>query len=111
MPPVCSLASEHMSVISIATTDITLLVRVFAQTRLRIVTSCAASGTPTTAVLAARIAQPQYIALMEVSPEMEDALDAAEARVAAAKREADKSKSAAAARQSVRQDMRLRAKV
>lgn len=61
-------------------------------------------------MLAARIAQPQYIALLEVSPEMEDALEAAEARVAAAKKEADKSKTAAA-RQSVRQDMRLRAKV
>ena len=62
-------------------------------------------------MLAARIAQPQYIALIEVSPEMEDALDAAEARVAVAKKEADKSRSAAAQRQSVRQDMRLRAKV
>ena len=70
-----------------------------------------APGTPTTAVLAARIAQPQYIAAVEVSPDMEDALDAAQARVTAAKKEADKSKSAIGMRQSVRQDMRLRAKV
>ena len=84
---------------------------VFARKRLCTESGCAAPGTPTTAVLAARIAQPQYIALTEVSPEMEDALDAAEARVAVAKKEADKSRSAAAQRQSVRQDMRLRAKV
>ena len=85
--------------------------KLFGHTEACIESGCAASGTPTTAVLAARIAQPQYIALLEVSPEMEDALEAAEARVAVAKKEADKSKSAAATRQSVRQDMRLRAKV
>ena len=42
---------------------------------------------------------------------MEDALDGCDLRVAAAKKEADKSKAAASMRQSVRQDMRLRAKV
>ena len=42
---------------------------------------------------------------------MEDALDGCALRVAAAKKEADKSKAAASMRQSVRQDMRLRAKV
>ena len=62
-------------------------------------------------MLAARIAQPQYIASMEVSPETEDALDSCQARVAAARKEADKSKAAIGMRQSVRQDMRLRAKV
>lgn len=68
-------------------------------------------GTPTTAVLAARIAQPQYIASVEISPETEDALDNCQSRVASARKEADKSKSAMGMRQSVRQDMRLRAKV
>lgn len=48
---------------------------------------------------------------MEISPETEDALDSCQSRVAAARKEADKSKSAIGMRQSVRQDMRLRAKV
>ena len=73
--------------------------------------SVCCSGTPTTAVLAARLPQSQYIANLDVSPEVEDALDTCQSRVLAARKEADKSKTAIGMRQSVRQDMRLRAKV
>lgn len=73
--------------------------------------SVCCSGTPTTAVLAARLPQSQYIANLDVSPEVEDALDTCQSRVLAARKEADKSKAAIGMRQSVRQDMRLRAKV
>ena len=82
-----------------------------AQSVLRQEVYVAVPGTPTTAVVAARISQPQYIMSVDVSPETEDALDSCQARVGAAKKEADKSKSAMGMRQSVRQDMRLRAKV
>jgi len=69
------------------------------------------AGTATTAVLAARLPQAQYIAPLETEPELEDGVGLCRERVAAAKREADKAKSQVGLRQAVRQDMRIRAKV
>lgn len=72
---------------------------------------CGGAGTATTAVLAVRIPQAQYIAPLETDAELEDGVGLCRERVAAAKREADKAKSQVGLRQAVRQDMRVRAKV
>jgi hypothetical protein len=69
------------------------------------------SGTGTTAVLAARIPRPEFIAPVELAAEMEDAVELCRERAAAARKEADQAKSEMGLRQAVRSDMRLRAKV
>lgn len=69
------------------------------------------AGTGATAVLAARIPQAQYIAPLELEPEVEDGVGLCRERVAAARADADRAKSNVGLRQAVRQDMRLRAKV
>ncbi|BDA41503.1 probable helicase HelY [Coccomyxa sp. Obi] len=69
-----------------------------------------AQGTGATAVLAARIPQAQYIAPLELEPEVEDGVGMCRERVAAARADADRAKSNVGLRQAVRQDMRLRAK-
>jgi hypothetical protein len=68
------------------------------------------AGTAATAVVAARIPGAEFIAPIDVEPDLDDALAAARERCAAARREADAAKSEAGLRQAVRQDMRLRAK-
>ncbi len=62
-------------------------------------------------MLAARIPQAQYIAPLELEPEVEDGVGMCRERVAAARANADRAKSDVGLRQAVRQDMRLRAKV
>ena len=69
------------------------------------------AGTGATAVLAARIPQAQYIAPLELEPEVEDGVGMCRERVSAARADADRAKSDVGLRQAVRQDMRLRAKV
>ncbi|KAK9908752.1 hypothetical protein WJX75_002337 [Coccomyxa subellipsoidea] len=69
-----------------------------------------AQGTGATAVLATRIPQAQYIAPLELEPEVEDGVGLCRERVAAARADADRAKSDVGLRQAVRPDLRARAK-
>ena len=61
-------------------------------------------------MLATHIPQAQYIAPLELEPEVEDGVALCRERVAAARADADRAKSDVGLRQAVRPDLRARAK-